>query len=70
MLRAGSSGFSGAFDAWGRVLGVADHYSGARTMIAQVPVGGVRTIYARAGDWFAWVCVTTLAGLLALAAVG
>jgi apolipoprotein N-acyltransferase len=68
MLRAGSSGFSGAFDPWGRALGVTDHYSGARTMVAQVPVGGVRTIYARTGDWFAWLCVAALVGLLARAA--
>jgi len=71
MLRAGSSGFSGAFDPWGRVLGVTDHYSGARTMVAQVPIGGVPTIYARAGDWFAWLCVAGLcvAGLAMLIAM-
>jgi apolipoprotein N-acyltransferase len=69
ILRAGSSGFSGAFDAWGRTLGVTDHFSGARTMVAQVPVGGVRTVYARYGDFFAWLSVVALAVLVIVAAL-
>jgi apolipoprotein N-acyltransferase len=65
LLRAGSSGFSGAFDAFGRVLAWTDHFSGARTMVAQIPVGGVPTLYARFGDWFAWLCVAGLALMIA-----
>ena len=61
MLRAASRGLSGAFDPWGRVLGVTDHFSGARTMVAQVPVGGIRTPYSYFGDLFAWLCVGGLA---------
>ena len=60
-MRAASSGISGAFDAWGRVLGEADHCSGAANMVAQVPLGNVATVYARTGDLFAWLCVAGLA---------
>lgn len=62
MVRATSSGLSGAFDPWGRVLGATDHFSGARTLVSQVPLGGVRTFYSYTGDLFAWLCV---AGLVA-----
>ena len=61
IVRAGSSGLSGAFDPWGRVLGVTDHYSGARTMVAQVPIGGTHTLYPHIGDLFGWLCVAGLA---------
>jgi apolipoprotein N-acyltransferase len=67
MVRAGSSGLSGAFDAWGRVLSVTDHFSGARTMVAQVPVGAVRTLYPRIGDLFAWLCIAGVAIAIARA---
>jgi apolipoprotein N-acyltransferase len=60
ILRAGSSGLSGAIDRWGRVLGVTDHFSGARTMVAQIPIGGTRTLYPRIGDLFGWLCVAGL----------
>ena len=59
MLRATSSGFSGAFDPWGRMLGMTDHFSGA-TLISQVQFGGVRTLYSYIGDPFAWLCVVSL----------
>jgi len=62
IMRAGASGISGAFDPWGRVLGFSDFFApGDRTLTVQVPVGGVRTIYARTGDAFAWLCVAGLA---------
>jgi apolipoprotein N-acyltransferase len=61
LVRAASSGISGAFDAWGRVMGEADHFSGAATMVAQVPLGNVATVYPRTGDLFAWLCVAGLA---------
>jgi apolipoprotein N-acyltransferase len=58
LVRAAASGLSSAFDPWGRVLGVADFYAeGDRTLTVQVPIGGVRTLYARTGDLFAWLCV-------------
>ena len=61
VLRATSRGISAAFDPWGRLLAATDHFSGARTMVAIVPVGAVPTVYARVGDAFAWLCVGALA---------
>jgi len=61
MLRATSSGFSGAVDPWGRVLGVTDHFSGTRTLVSQIPLGGVHTLYSYIGDLFAWLCIGGLA---------
>jgi apolipoprotein N-acyltransferase len=29
-------------------------------MISQVPTRGVRTIYSKLGDWFAWACTVGL----------
>jgi hypothetical protein len=70
LVRAASSGISTAFDPWGRVLGLVDSFAaGDRTMTAQVPVGGVRTLYARTGDLFAWLCVAALAITLGAAAL-
>jgi apolipoprotein N-acyltransferase len=58
ILRAAASGVSSAFDPWGRTLAWADFFApGDRTMTAQVPLGGVRTLYARTGDVFGWLCV-------------
>jgi len=57
LLRAASSGISAVVDPWGRVLGMTDHFSGVRTMIAEVPMHRISTLYARAGDLFAWLCV-------------
>ena len=71
LVRPASSGISAAFDAWGRVMGLADYFSpGDRTFTVQVPVGSVPTLYARIGDLFAWICVTGLAVALGVAAVG
>ena len=58
LVRAAASGLSAAIDPWGRVLSVSDFYAGSdRTMTAQVPLGHVPTLYARAGDLFGWLCV-------------
>jgi apolipoprotein N-acyltransferase len=67
VLRPASFGNSGAFDSWGRVLGRTDHFSGASTLVVEIPVGGIPTLYPRVGDLFAWLCVagTALAPLLA-----
>lgn len=71
VVRAASSGLSGAVDAWGRVLAVSDFFApGDRTMTAQVPVGGVATLYAKTGDLFAWLCVAVLVAALVIAAAG
>lgn len=64
MVRATRWGLSAAVDPYGRVLAQLDPFVAPnQTMVAQVPVSSVRTIYAQFGDWFAWLCV---AGFLAL----
>ena len=69
LLRPAASGLSSAFDQWGRELGVADYFApGDRTMVAQLPVGSVRTLYARTGDVFAWLCVAGLVVSVAIVA--
>jgi len=62
IVRAAASGISGAFDSYGRVLGFTDFFApGDRTLTVQLPIGRVRTIYARIGDMLGWVCVIGLA---------
>ncbi len=61
MVRATRWGVSAAVDPLGRVLATMDHFATAeRVMVAQVPLASVRTVYARFGDWFAWLCVASL----------
>lgn len=62
MVRHVSNGLSVATDYHGRVLASMDHFVGdQREMVALVPTRGVRTVYARVGDLFAWL---SMAGLL------
>jgi apolipoprotein N-acyltransferase len=66
IVRAAASGVSSVFDPWGRTLASVDFFApGDRTMTAQVPIGGVATLYARTGDVFGWLCVaaTVLAAI-------
>jgi len=64
LVRHTSQGLSATFDYQGRRLAAMDHYQTTNyDMISEVPTKGVRTIYSRLGDWFAWVCI---AGLLLL----
>ena len=45
-----------------------DEYRSADlTLIAQVPTRGVKTIYSRLGDWFAWLSVATIFVLMGFA---
>jgi apolipoprotein N-acyltransferase len=61
MVRATSSGVSGAVDPWGRTVALSDHFSpGVRVLIAQVPVAHAPTLYARVGNLFAWCCIVSL----------
>jgi apolipoprotein N-acyltransferase len=70
VIRPAASGLSTAVDPWGRLLGVSDYFaSGDRTLTVQVPVGGVRTIYSRTGDVFAWLCVMAAVVLFGVVAV-
>lgn len=62
LFRQDYDGQSAAFDRFGQVLASQDTTGRARhVMIAEVPSRGVRTIYNRTGDVFAWAC---LAGLV------
>jgi apolipoprotein N-acyltransferase len=71
LVRAAASGLSAAIDPWGRVLSMSDFYAaGDSTMTAQLPLGRIPTVYARAGDWFSWLCVGGLAVALAVALIG
>ncbi len=66
MVRVARWGHSAATDPYGRTLSFMDHFATAeRAMVAQVPVTtGVRTVYARVGDWFAWLCVAAFLSLV------
>src|SRR5262249_61890991 len=70
IVRAAASGISGAFDPWGRVLGFTDFFApGDRSLTVQLPVGGVRTMYARIGDALAWLCIVALAATVAISII-
>jgi len=70
LVRPAASGISTVVDPWGRVLATSDYFSpGDRAMTAQLPLGGVRTLYARTGDLFGWICVAALVVVLATSAV-
>ncbi|MEI6050717.1 MAG: nitrilase-related carbon-nitrogen hydrolase [Bacteroidota bacterium] len=62
MLRTTLEGLTMGADYQGRVLSQLDFYKTLdnRTIITELPVKGVKTIYSRAGDWFAWLCVILL----------
>jgi apolipoprotein N-acyltransferase len=65
MVRATRWGLSAAVDAQGRVLAQLDPFAAAnQALVAQVPAGHVRTVHARFGDWFGWLCVATDLALL------
>ena len=71
LVRPAASGISSAFDAWGRVLGVADYFApGDGTLTVQVAMGGVPTLYSRIGDLFAWLCVAGLVIAAGFAMIG
>jgi apolipoprotein N-acyltransferase len=65
MVRATGAGISLALDPLGRILATGT----APTMIAEVPVRRIGTIYAAIGDVFAWACLAVLAAMAARAAL-
>jgi apolipoprotein N-acyltransferase len=68
MVRHVSNGLSLAADYQGRVLKSMDHFTSVdRVLISHVPTRGVRTVYSRIGDAFAWLCVVGLVVCGALA---
>jgi apolipoprotein N-acyltransferase len=65
LVRHTSQGLAAAYDYQGHRLAAMDHYQAAdQTLVSQVPTKGVRTIYSRLGDWFAWLCGLGLVGLV------
>jgi len=71
LLRPASDGLALAVDYHGRVRGAVDYFTTADRQIltADLPTHGVRTVYARIGDLFAWLCLAALLAMLAIAAV-
>ena len=66
LVRQTDTGLSIAFDPYGRVLAQTDFFGATdRTMVAQVPVKHVATVYTAFGRWSGWLC---LAGFLFVAA--
>jgi apolipoprotein N-acyltransferase len=66
LARGGSYGANIVADYHGRVLGSTNHYTtGDRTVVAQVPVNGTKTLYSSLGDFFPWMCLVLLGVLLA-----
>ncbi|HAK60506.1 MAG TPA: hypothetical protein DCO77_09010 [Nitrospiraceae bacterium] len=58
LVRPAYNGITVAADYQGRVLAQTDYFASKdRVMVAQVPMKGVPTVYARIGDLFAWLCV-------------
>ena len=58
LVRQVEGNLSIAVDPYGRVLAQTDYFDATdRTMVAQVPVEDVPTIYASFGRWFGWVCL-------------
>ena len=64
IVRATSNGFSLTVDPLGRIRSMADTRTGPRTLRADVPRAGVRTVYARWGDAAGWAAVGLLAALI------
>ena len=62
LVRQTNNGLSIAVDPYGRVLAQTDFFGATdRTMVAQVPVKHVTTVYTQFGRWVEWLC---LAGFL------
>ena len=62
MLRTTLEGLTMGADYQGRVLSQMNFYNtmNNRTIITEMPMKGVRTIYAQTGDWFAYFCIVLL----------
>ena len=70
MVRCTGDGLSVAVDYQGRLVAASDYFTSyEQIMIADLPVKGVTTIYARIGDLFAWCCIISLVVLFLWMAV-
>jgi apolipoprotein N-acyltransferase len=64
VIRQADLGFSIVTDPYGRTLAAMDHFAASdRTMVAQVPTKGVRTIYSVIGDLFGWLSAVGFAAV-------
>jgi apolipoprotein N-acyltransferase len=64
IVRSTREGYSAAFDGLGNPLALSGRNTSERTLIADVPVESVWTVYPLLGDWFGWLCVAGLIGLI------
>ena len=68
LARSARTGLLTVADDRGRVLGDVESASApVATLTTAVPLGSGETVYARFGDWFAWLCLAGL-GMLAVTA--
>ncbi len=70
VVRAAAEGLLTVTDAKGRVMGEARTGDGPVTLASHVTVGTGPTLYARLGDWFAWLCLLGAAGTLLRVVLG
>ena len=65
LVRCTGRGLSIATDYRGKNLCELDYYkTKEQIMISDIPIKGVKTIYAKMGDWLVWVCITGLSFIL------
>ena len=61
MVRCTGRGLSIATDYLGKTLCELDYYkTKEQIMISDIPIKGAKTIYAKMGDWFVWLCIIGL----------
>jgi apolipoprotein N-acyltransferase len=71
LIRPADYGFSTMVDYQGRVLALKDYFGNTSgIMMTTVPVQGMRTIYSRVGDAFAYLCVAVVILFAGLAVMG
>ena len=71
VARAANDGLLTLSDAYGRVLGERSTTSGGMvTLSGELPRGPGKTLYAKVGDSFAWLCIGLSIAFLALAVFG
>lgn len=68
VARVARSGRLTLSDDRGRVVAEASGEQEDSRLVGDLPLGETRTFYARWGDWFAWLDLLALAGLIVLAA--
>jgi apolipoprotein N-acyltransferase len=70
MARGGKYAQGLVVDYQGRTLAASNHYtSDGRVTVAQVPIRGVNTLYARLGDVLPWLCECALLAFTSFACI-